>query len=94
MTSAVDVRYDASECVESVNLIVNQGIANIFHQIVDFLCILGDFEEIREILLGRHLVHSLTNLFQFPGKPHASDLALDLGECGLTVPTFLPSSSH
>jgi len=92
--SAVGVRYDTSECFRSVDLIVNQGIADILHQTVDFLCILGGFKELREILLGCHRVHSLTNLFQFSDDPRVSDPALDLRECGLTAPAFLPSSSH
>jgi len=78
----------------SVNLIVNQGMANIFHQTVDLLCVLGVFEEMQEILLRCNRVHSLTNLFQFPGNPGTSDLALDPGECGLTVPALLPSPPH
>jgi len=78
----------------SVNLIVNQGMANIFHQTVDLLCVLGVFEEIREFLLGCYRVHGLANIFQFPDDPRASGPALDLGECRLTVPALLPSPSQ
>ena len=78
MTSAADVRYDRSECFGSANLIVNQGVANIFHKTVKLLRILGVFEENREILLGRRRVHGLANLFQFPGNSSVSDPAPNL----------------
>jgi len=48
----------------SANLIVYEGRTNIFYETVDFLCIIGVLEEIREVLLGRHRVHSLANLVE------------------------------
>ena len=35
-----------------------------------------------EILLGRHRVHNLTDLFQFPGDLRGSDSTLDLKNMG------------
>jgi len=78
----------------SANLIVYQGRTNIFYETVDFLCIIGVLEEIREVLLARHQVHSLANIFQFPGNSRASVSALDPVECGLTVLAWSSSPSH
>ena len=50
-------------------MIVYQGPANIFHQTIKLLSILGVAEKVREITSGCHWVHSLANLFQFPGDP-------------------------
>jgi len=78
----------------SANLIVHEGRTNIFHETVDFLCIIGVLEGIREVLLGRHRVHSLANLFQFPGNSRASVSALDPVKSGLTVLAWSSSPSH
>jgi hypothetical protein len=67
--SEADVRHGESETFGSANPIVHQGIANVFHQTVKLLCVLGVVEEIREILSGRHRVQSLADVFQFPGNP-------------------------
>ena len=79
--SEADVRSIESEFLGSTNTIVHQGTADIFHNAVKPLCILGAFEEIREILLSCYRTHILANLFQFPGNLDASDSALDLVVC-------------
>jgi len=76
--SGAYVRRIESESIGSTNLIVHQSITNIFHQIVELLRILGVLEESGEILLSHHRVHSLTDLFQFPGNFCASDSTLGL----------------
>ena len=68
----------------SADLIVHKGIANVFHQAIKLLCILGVFEEIREFL-SYDRVHSLADLIQFPGSLRASDSAPNPRECGPTV---------
>jgi len=93
MTSVADVRYGRVS-VGSANLVVDQGIANIFHQSVNLLCILWVFKETRKVLRGYHRVHSSSNLFQFPGNHRASDSVPDLGEYGPTVPAYSPSPPH
>ena len=80
--------------VKGANLIVHECVANIFHQYVEPLGILGVVEEIREIASSFYRVHSPANLFQFPRNPPASDSILDLRKCGLTVPAYSLSLSH
>ena len=50
-------------------MIVNQGVADIFHQTVELLRILGVAEKFREITSGYDWVHSLANVLQIPGDP-------------------------
>ena len=52
MKSEVDVRHNERNWFRSANLIIHQGIANVFHQNVNHLCILGVIEEIRKIISG------------------------------------------
>ena len=66
----------------STNLIVHQGIANIFDQSVESLGIIGDVEEIREIGSGYYRVRFLANLFQFPGNPCPQTLFSTLKSAG------------
>ena len=91
MKPEADVRNDENEWTGSANLIFHQGVADIFHKTVNPLCILGNVKEVREIVSGFNRVHSLVNIFQFPGNPRASDSVLDLQEYGLTVPVRLLS---
>ena len=55
-----------TSCFGSADLMVRQGIADIFHQAINLSCVLGVLEELREIRLGhrrgRHRVHNPTNL--------------------------------
>ena len=88
------VSYEESKTFGKANLIVDHGIANILNQTVKSMCVLSLFEEMRKILLGRHRVHSLADLLQSPGKRRTSESALDVGECGLTVPAYLSSPPH
>ena len=67
--SETDVRNNESKSFGSTNMIVHQCMANIFHQTVNFLRILGVAEKAREITPGCHQAHSLANLLQFPGDP-------------------------
>ena len=76
------------------NLIDHQYIANVFHQGVDNLVILGVVDGIRGIASGSYQVHSPANLFQFPNNPRESDLIFDPGRCRLTVPASSLSLSH
>ena len=94
MKSEADVRCDESECFGGINLIVYQGIANIFHQAVKSLGVLRIIEEIRKIVSGHRHVHSPANIFEFPGNPRTSGSVIDLTECGLTVPVLSPSLSR
>ena len=52
MKSEVDVRHSESKWFRSANLIVHQGIMNVFHQNVKHLCVLRVIKEIREIVSG------------------------------------------
>ena len=54
MKSEANIGYDRSGSLESANLIVHQGMANVFHQTVQLLCILRVVEEIGNILLSCH----------------------------------------
>ena len=54
MKSEGDIRYNWSKALGSVNLILHQGIADILHQKVDPLCILGVVEETHRIILACH----------------------------------------
>ena len=76
------------------NLIIHQGTANTFHRIIKLPCVLRVVEEICEVPWGHHWDHGLADIFQFPDNPHASDSALDLGECGLTISTHSFSLPH
>ena len=77
MKSEVDVRYKERVWFRGANLIVDQGIANVFHQNIKHLCVLGVIKEIHKIVSGRDRVHSLANLLQFPGNLCTSEVALD-----------------
>ena len=78
MMSEADVRCDESESFGNTNLIIPQGVANIFHQTIELLHVHRVVEEICEVILGHNWVHSLANLFQPPGDSCTSDWALDL----------------
>ena len=52
MKSEVGIRANVGKLFRNANLIVHQGIANIFHQDVKHLCILRVIEEIRKIVSG------------------------------------------
>ena len=92
--SEADVRYDQSDHLGTTNPIVDQGIANIFHQAIKSLGILRIVEEIRKIVSGHHRVHSPANLFEFPDNSCTSGSVIDLAEFGLTVPALSPSLSR
>ena len=49
MQSRVDFRYYEGESFGSANLIIHQGVTNVFHQTVQLLGILRVVEETREI---------------------------------------------
>ena len=53
----------------SANLIVHQGIADIFHQVINPVCILRVIEEICKIISGCYQSHGLADLLQSPGNP-------------------------
>lgn len=48
--SEADVRYDGSKSFGNTSQIDYEGVANILHQTVEFLCDLGITEEVCEIL--------------------------------------------
>ena len=88
-----NVRYGKSGSFGSANLIVHQGITNVFHQAIQPLCILRVIEEMGEILLGCHLFHSFFDIVQLPRSTHVN-AALDIRKHKLTVPVPLLSPSH
>ena len=51
MKSEADVRINKGKFCGNANLIVHQGILNIFHYVVNSLCILGVTQEIRKYTL-------------------------------------------
>ena len=90
MKSEVDVRHYEDNFFESKYPIVHQGVANIFYQTIELLCTLRVFEEICKIVLSRHCIHGLVNLFQFPINPCVSGWTLNLGECGSLFQFLFP----
>jgi len=53
----------------STNLIVHHCLANIIHQVVKPLRILGVVQELHNIFLSCHWVQSFVDIFQFPSDP-------------------------
>ena len=84
MKSEADVRNKEGGPFRNANLIIHQGVANIFHQTVKIPCILGVAEEFHEILSGRYRAHSLANLLQFPDG-RARQFSSGSWRVGLTV---------
>ena len=78
----------------SADLISDQSTANISHQTVELLRILGVLKELRKIVSGCDCVQGLANRFQFPSDHPTSDSVHDLEEYGLTVPVCFPSLSR
>ena len=85
------MRCDENECLRSTNLIVNHGLTDIFHQIIELLCIISIGQELCNIASGFHQVQSFIDDIQFPSDPRVSASAPNLGDGELTflVPFFL-----
>lgn len=74
--SGADVRYHESEPFKSANLIIHQGIADIFYQIIKLPCILRAVEEICGVPSGHHWGHGLADISQFPDNPPSVRLSI------------------
>jgi len=89
----VRVRCGGGGSFESTNLVVYHGLANIIHQTVQPLRVLGVAQELCNILLSCHGAQSFVDVFQFPRDPRPLVSALDLGYGGLTVQVSFSSLS-
>jgi len=87
----VRVRCGGGGSFESTCLVVHHCLANIIHQIIEPLRVLGVVQELRNILLSCQWVQSFVDAFQFPSDPRLSASFPDLEEAELTVPTSFSS---
>ena len=79
--------------VRHTYLILHHCIANIFHKTVEHLCVPGIVQEPCSPPLFHERGEISANILQFPDNRCASDLALYLGEYGITVPVSSSSPS-
>ena len=90
----MDIRRVENQPSVGTNLIIHHRFTDIFHQIVELLCVICVVQKLRYVFLSCHLIQSSTDTFQFPNNSRPSASTLDHGEDSLTVPgpssLFLP----
>ena len=66
MKSGIGFRHTGSGFVLTTNLIVHHGIADVFDQATQLICILDVVEKSLDLALLRQWLEFLLNLFEFP----------------------------
>ena len=93
MKPETDVRRGGKKLISNANLVVHDGVANVFDHASEFVCVLDVVEEILDVPLLLQRGQNLKNVFQFPASPRTSGSALYIGDHGITVPGHLSSIS-